>query len=198
MVGSTWSPDSTTPSAGSNRQRWSSVWPGRVQRHPLAPGEGDDLRVLEPARRARHLHVGAHLLAVRSVIISSWLPQSRSPPHGSGPVPRARRRQSLWSSVAVSGSSASISLRVPPDAEALVGDDVGARLLADARRAAEVVGVRVGDDHGVHPRQRDAGGAEAGDERRPTAPGRAGRDRRRPRPARPRGRSSSRDRARAW
>ena len=28
MVGRTWSPESRTPSAGSNRQRWSWVWPG--------------------------------------------------------------------------------------------------------------------------------------------------------------------------
>ena len=28
IVGSTWSPDSSTPSAGSNRHRWSAVWPG--------------------------------------------------------------------------------------------------------------------------------------------------------------------------
>ena len=28
IVGSTWSPDSSTPSAGSKRHRWSAVWPG--------------------------------------------------------------------------------------------------------------------------------------------------------------------------
>ena len=52
--------------------------------------------------------------------------------------------------------------RVPPDAERLVGDDLGARLAAQPRRAAEVVGMRVGDDDAVHPLERDAGGVRGG------------------------------------
>ena len=57
-----------------------------------------------------------------------------------------------------------------------MGDDVGAGLVADPAGAAEVVGVAVGDDDGVHPAQRDAGARPAARSsvfsvRRPGSPG---------------------------
>ena len=59
---------------------------------------------------------------------------------------------------------------VPDHPEALVGDDLGAGLVADPSGPAEVVGVAVGDDHRVHAWQRDAGAAETLDELLERAP----------------------------
>ena len=50
--------------------------------------------------------------------------------------------------------------RIEPGAEPAVGDDVGAALTAEEAGPTEVIGVAVGDDDGVHPLQRDAGGVE--------------------------------------
>ncbi len=53
---------------------------------------------------------------------------------------------------------------IPDHPEALVGDDLGAGLLAHPAGPAEVVRVAVRDDDGVHPLERDAGAGEALDE----------------------------------
>ena len=45
IVGSTWSPESITPSVGSNRQRWSSVWPGVCRPTHSRPASVIDLGV---------------------------------------------------------------------------------------------------------------------------------------------------------
>ena len=57
--------------------------------------------------------------------------------------------------------------RIEPGAEPAVGDDVGAALTAEETGAAEVVGVAVRHDDGVHPLQRDAGGVEPAPETLP-------------------------------
>ena len=53
IVGSTWSPDSRTPAAGSSRHRWSGVWPGVwTATHSRRP------RLMTSASRRRVLGAG--------------------------------------------------------------------------------------------------------------------------------------------
>ncbi len=60
-----------------------------------------------------------------------------------------------------------------------MGEDLRTRFLAELVGAAEVVGVRMGDDRGVDPPQRDTGGVESHHQRRPRlGPGKAGVDER--------------------
>ena len=92
IVGSTWSPDSITRSAGSNRQRWSSVWPGvckathsrPARRHRSASSRrrvGGGVRISRGKRRVRRIRMRR-----RS---EKGMP---SPPHGGGS--HGRRRDS--------------------------------------------------------------------------------------------------------
>ena len=122
IVGSTWSPESSTPSAGSNRHRWSAVWPGVCTTTHSRPAERDDLGVVDPhASAAASRTSGCHQRLAHAVL---------EPPCGGGrgsgtptasPAPRRATRRGVRRA---SSSSASSSVgRVPPRAEGLVGDE---------------------------------------------------------------------------
>ena len=194
MVGSTWSPDSSTPLAGSSRQRWSGVWPGCEHRHPLAAGEGDDVGVGEAHGRGRGRGRSRDRRPGRYRIRSSSMGvRRRSPLHGlvrsTAAVPARRTAVVPWPwwwrrSDRLGGLGAGLVLvelgvgdgshqfwkaRCGHDRPRLRGEGVG---------AAEVVDVGVGDDDGVHVARLVAGVGQARGERLRRSRDRAGRGRR--------------------
>ena len=165
IVGSTWSPDIITPSVGSNRQRWSSVWPGVCTAiHSRSPR----VRVWASSTRT----VGRGMPANRGTIRAITYHARRrgdificSPPHGGGSNGLLGRTSGDPSPVGgggcgILGVEVARVETVPEHLETTVGDDVGTGLAAHVRRAAVVVRVRVGHHHGVHAAHRDAGGAQ--------------------------------------
>ena len=182
IVGSTWSPDSTMPSAGSNRHRWSLVWPGVCSDTHSRPassitsasstrwvGAGVFMKPLAMRRmtfiRARRFHGGRG--PTPSTRHGTGWPQGL-PLRGCG---RAGAVESPWSlswswlvvvvrvglrvRVGHGGELGGLLVlrRVEPGPEAAVRHDAGAVLLAEPPGAAEVVGVRVGDDDRVDVRR---------------------------------------------
>jgi hypothetical protein len=147
-----------------------------VERHPLAPAEGDDLGVVDAAGRrwgaheatsghAEDLHLEAALERWPEDLVAA--PRHR-------PSERRRVRRAVAGLVVVERF---LFLRVEPRAEAAVGDDLGAVGVAHAAGAPEVVGVRVRDDDGVDVLGLVAGPLEPVDEGPPRLrPGHAGID----------------------
>ncbi len=130
-----------------------------VQPDPLPPGELDHLAVVDANGRHRRLEEargdagGAHPHApLERELVALPAPRRRIP------RPPARRRL-------MGRDVLDVQVRrfgaVPDHPEALVGDDLGARLGPHPAGPAEVVGVAVRDDDGVHPPQRDAGAGQA-------------------------------------
>ena len=98
-----------------------------------------------------------------------------SPPHGGGS--HGRRRPAGAAASSVLDVDVRRFVAIPDHPEALVGDDLGAGLGPHPAGPAEVVGMAVGHDHGVHPPQRDAGAGESlGQLGERTPPGQSGVD----------------------
>ena len=172
IVGSTWSPARNVRApgrGGRSDRRCGPVCARRTTRDPASSSTSPcstgcvitGTIELPSQRSTRHL----------SFVSSEG--RGRSPPQGVRPpasgcelrslrrarisaaalrVVRAASRQPhmarLRSSTETSGSGAPRTER--SEAEAAVGDHRGAGCLGEARRAAEVIGVRVRDDHGVY------------------------------------------------
>ena len=144
---------------------------GRVHGYPIAPGEADHLRVFELAGRRRHgpriVHPRPHLLllgvAHRLVHATPWL----LAPHRTHEPLQSPFRFALGRAIGQLLRVGTVVVHLPHQSERLVADDVGAARLAQPRRAAEVVRVRMRHDHRVDPGHGDAGLAQAFDERVP-------------------------------
>ena len=131
------------------------MWPGRVQRGPLAPGEPDGRGVVHPhgrrggaeqpgkATRASHEHPPAERERIPVAAPRRWIPRTVA---------------------AELGRLFDVDVRrigdVPQQPELAVGDDVRAALPPHPAGPAEVVGMAVGDDHRVHPAHGDPGGRQ--------------------------------------
>ena len=185
IVGSTWSPARNTPSSGSWRQKWSSVWPGvcttnqsrPASRSTSPPDTGSEIggtKERPPSQRATRQ---------RMRILNDG--RGGSPPQGVRPWRQGSRgRVGRRAPACSGGASAALGVALrrevvdgdlgllvgglgDAEAEAAVRDHARAGLLREARRAAEVVGMRVGDDHGVDVAHAQPGPREAGLERAP-------------------------------
>ncbi len=169
--------------------------PGRVEGHPLAPGQLDHVGVVQAPRRRRDADDLAQAGEVRHAFLAPPLIVEA----GAAPRGRSEGRRPFLD---VRGLDLGIHVtglgRIPPRREAAVADDLGPRLGAQPAGSTEVVRMAVGHDHGVHPPERHVGLGQPVGRARPTIRDPAGRDRPVPHPAGPRGRSSSRGRARAW
>ena len=147
-----------------------------VQHEPVAPGEPQHVAVLdrvrdlgdEVAAAERPHHAPAHpLLERRARALAA--PRRRAAPGSEAAAARGRLLGRLGRGLGdralrVAGLLAQVLGRDlggrgagEPEAEVAVADHARAGLAHEARRAAEVVGVRVRDDHGVHVLQADPG-----------------------------------------
>ena len=122
---------------------------GGVESHPFAAAEGDDLGVVDAPGRRR----GAHEPTERDPEELHLHPplQRRAEHRVAAPRHRSAERGRDWCAVARLVRVERLLLAwIEPRAEAAMRDHLGAVGVAHPTRAAEVVGVRVGDDHRVH------------------------------------------------
>ena len=189
---------------GRSRQRWSVVWPGVCTATHSRPASVIDLGVVEPAASG----VGVRMNRCAATLRSSCILSRTAAAAAGGAVAAPRRRPVPRSDAGASSASSSAlvvraSARRSRRGRTRCGSVRGVTTSAPASSreppgAAEVVGVRVGDDDRVDVACSSEPGAARGGRRAPsTTAGPAGPGRRGRRRARPRGRSSSRGRARA-
>ena len=105
MVGSTWSPVSTMPSAASNRHRWSLVWPGVCSathsRLPSVTTSASSIRrVGAGVRTKRRSATRKNFICMRRL---SGGRNTSSVRHGIGAAERRRRRRAVARLVGVEG-----------------------------------------------------------------------------------------------
>ncbi len=127
--------------------------PGRVEGHPLASGELDDVGVVEAPGRGGGADGFAQAGEVQHALLASPLVVEAGTAPRRGPEGRHLR---LDLGIDIAGLG-----RIPPGREAAVADDLGPGLGAEPARPAEVVRVAVGDDNGVHPPQWQVGLGQA-------------------------------------
>ena len=134
----------------------------REQGEPVAAGQPDRGRVGQAqagVRRTEPLEGGSEPLHDRLAVLRDGVVDGRAPRRLD--VPRQVRVGVV--EVVVEGLAGEVE-GVEPGLERLRRDDAGTGRLGQQAGGAEVVGVRVGDEHGVDPRHRDAGRLEAGAE----------------------------------
>ena len=142
---------------------------GRVHGHPFPARQFDRLPVDERPRRLWRGERRVHRFTGREDAVEELLrrPAATSSPRcWFGEVP-LHRRGAIVGRVDVEGGGILVSREIGPvehRAERLVRDDVGAGFVAESHGAAEVVGVRVGDDDRVDVVDGEPGAPEAVDE----------------------------------
>ena len=120
-----------------------SGMPRGVEGDPLPPGEADPVAVGQAMGRDRRAEPRQEVPpgeAGGPEMAADETPGFSTPGR---PPPRA---QAVARVISLRSSRPGLQ----PGVEALLGDELGARLVGEATRAPEVVGVRVGDEHGVH------------------------------------------------